>query len=84
MEPIIHGKDIVLVVDKSLVRLCIGDIVLFKKNNTQMVKRIKERKMNEFRVEGDNSSQSTDSRSFGPIRKDEIIGRVVKIFHVYR
>lgn len=84
MEPIIHGKDIVLVVDKSLVRFCIGDVVLFKKNNIRMVKRIKEKKRNEFRVEGDNSFQSTDSRSFGLIRKDEIIGRVVKILHVNR
>lgn len=49
-----------------------------------MVKRIKKVKMNEFEVEGDNISQSTDSRNFGPIQKNEIIGKVVKIFHVSR
>ncbi len=49
-----------------------------------MIKRIKKVKLNEYDVEGDNTSQSTDSRDFGPIKKSEIIGSVVKIFHVNR
>lgn len=84
MEPAIHEKDIIFVVHKSLAHFNIGNVVLFKKNSMLMVKRIKKVKMNEFEVEGDNISQSTDSRNFGPIRENEIIGRVVKIFHVSR
>ena len=82
MEPAIHEGDIIFVVGKYLARPNIGSVVLFKKNSRLMVKRIKKVKMNELEVEGDNISQSTDSRNFGPIQKNEIIGKVVKIFHV--
>ena len=81
MEPVINEGDVVFVVGKYLSRLKTGTIVLFKKNGRIMVKRIKKVKLNEYEVEGDNTSQSTDSRDFGPIKKSEILGNVVKIFH---
>ncbi len=84
MEPVINEGDVVFVIDKYLSRPKTGAIVLFIKNDRIMIKRIKKVKLNEYDVEGDNTSQSTDSRDFGPIKKSEIIGSVVKIFHVNR
>lgn len=57
-----------------------GDIVVIKKNDTAIVKRIGQitSDRNIF-VQGDNADESTDSRSFGPIDKSEIIGKVIFI-----
>jgi len=35
---------------------------------------------NEYFLLGDNTANSKDSRYFGPVHKDSIIGRVVKIY----
>lgn len=55
-----------------------GDIVVIKKNGTEMVKRIGQitSDRNIF-VQGDNVNGSTDSRSFGGIKASEIIGKVI-------
>jgi signal peptidase I len=36
---------------------------------------------NSYVLLGDNRGQSTDSRYFGPVNKDKIIGRVVLVYH---
>ena len=59
----------------------VGDIVVIRKHGKEMVKRISkllDRKEMIF-VTGDNEKESTDSRQFGPIRKDQIIGKVIYI-----
>lgn len=57
-----------------------GDIVVIKKNDTEIVKRIGQiiSDRNIF-VQGDNKQASTDSSSFGAIDKSEIIGKVIFI-----
>ena len=54
-------------------------VVRHPKDGTHMLKRIKEVSNNEYFVLGDNSDHSTDSRHFGPIKKEHIIGRVIEI-----
>lgn len=56
----------------------VGDIVVVKKNDKEIVKRI--RQMSSDRgifVQGDNEKESTDSRSFGSVKKEQIIGKVI-------
>jgi len=55
----------------------VGDIVVIGKNGKDMVKRIQKIHDRKYFVGGDNKRESTDSRSFGPIDKSEIIGKVV-------
>ena len=60
----------------------VGDVVVFKHNDgKEYVKRIAAMANNndgkEFFVAGDNEKDSKDSRSFGPINRKSIIGKVV-------
>lgn len=58
-------------------KLKIGDLVAFKKNNKEMIKRVQKVLDREVIVQGDNQKISTDSRKFGPIKKEQIIGKVI-------
>ena len=61
----------------------IGDIVVAshpKTKNKLIIKRIHGIFQNKFDLRGDNSLSSTDSREFGLIELDLIIGKVDKIF----
>ena len=61
----------------------IGDIVVAshpKIKSKLIIKRIHRIYNNKFDLRGDNSFQSTDSREFGLIELDLIIGKVDKIF----
>ncbi len=59
-------------------RLKIGDLVAFNKNGKEMIKRIKQMSSDRgIFVQGDNESESTDSRNFGWIDKKNIIGKVI-------
>ena len=56
-----------------------GDIIVFKHpkiKNKFLVKRIIRVASNKYFVIGDNKTQSTDSRRFGPIAKDLIAGKM--------
>ena len=57
--------------------LKVGDLVAFKKNGREMIKRIQKVRGREYYVIGDNKKESTDSRKFGPIDKSQIIGKVI-------
>lgn len=54
-----------------------GDVIVIKKDGKEMIKRIQKVRDREVIVTGDNSKESTDSRDFGPIKVDQIVGKVV-------
>lgn len=54
-----------------------GDIVVFKFNGREIIKRVQMYHGRGIFVMGDNKRYSTDSRSFGPIDKSKIIGKVI-------
>lgn len=54
-----------------------GDIVVVWHDGLDKVKRVKEVQHNKLFVVGDNLGQSTDSRDFGWIRTEHVMGRVV-------
>lgn len=55
----------------------VGDIVVIKVSDREMVKRIQNYHGRDIYVIGDNEKESTDSRNFGPINKSDVIGKVV-------
>lgn len=59
----------------------IGDVVVIKHENKEMVKRIEKMEKNKFFVLGDNKKESTDSRHFGPIDQSQILGKVIYYLH---
>jgi phage repressor protein C with HTH and peptisase S24 domain len=80
MEPIFKNGDTILV--SGLLYLFknpkINDIVAFKeKNGKILVKRIKEIKDGKFFACGDNKKDSLDSKDFGFISKEFIIGKLI-------
>lgn len=66
-------------------KLKVGGLVAFKKDSKEMIKRVRQLSSDlpvrqagrGMFVQGDNSKESTDSRKFGPIKKEEIIGKVI-------
>lgn len=88
MEPTLQIGDLVLVNTKSQnTRVAVGDIVIFTNtpdNNYFMIKRSAEKPKSlknsgagKIYVLGDNLPQSTDSRSFGMINREQIVGKAV-------
>lgn len=55
----------------------VGDMVAIKVEDKEMIKRVQKVHDREYFVMGDNKKKSTDSREFGPIKKSQIIGKVI-------
>jgi phage repressor protein C with HTH and peptisase S24 domain len=55
----------------------VHNIIAFKDHNKYIIKRIAEIKSNQYRVAGDNQS---DSKDYGWIERDRIIGKVIYIY----
>lgn len=55
----------------------VGDIVAIRVNNREMIKRIQSCDGRSIFVMGDNQKMSTDSRKFGPIKRSQIIGKII-------
>ena len=56
----------------------INDIVAFKDNSGKvLIKRIAKVKNGEYFMQGDNQEDSLDSRKFGFISKNQIVGEVI-------
>lgn len=55
-----------------------GDVVILKhpKNGMKLIKRISEIRDGKYFVLGDNSDFSEDSRTFGPVERNMIIGKI--------
>lgn len=57
------------------------DIIAFRNKNREiLIKRIIKIKGNRYFIQGDNLKDSLDSRSFGYISKNDILGKIIYIF----
>lgn len=54
-----------------------GDLVVIKYQGKEIIKRIQKVDNRGIFIIGDNPTQSIDSRSFGPIDKNQIVGKVI-------
>jgi nickel-type superoxide dismutase maturation protease len=54
-----------------------GEIIVLNLNGKDIVKRVVKIEDKEVYVEGDNRKESTDSRDFGPVDLDKVIGKVI-------
>ena len=82
MEETLSEGDLIIFKTKSL-DLKIGDLVVAchpKIKSKLIIKRIYNIYQNKFDLRGDNFLYSTDSREFGLIELDLIVGKVEKIF----
>lgn len=69
------GQDVVSV--NWFYKVKVGDIVVIKVNGKEMVKRVQKIQGQQVFIQGDNKEESTDSRQFGPVSMDQIVGKVV-------
>lgn len=79
MFPALNAGSTVLVYKYFFSKPKTGDIVAVRdpRDGKTIIKRITKIENNRYFVEGDNKIASTDSRDFGLIDKDNIIGKVV-------
>lgn len=91
MEPALHSGQYVLI-RKTNQNIGKGDIVIIQIGRKQIVKRVialpeervssdeKQRVLNqdEYYVLGDNKEHSMDSRTLGPIKREQILGIVIQ------
>lgn len=78
MNPSFNAGDTILVNKLSyfLSKPKVGDVVVLRRGKF-IIKRIARIKDNKVFIIGDNKSESTDSRSFGWLNKELIIGKVM-------
>ncbi len=77
MEPAIKAGSFLLVIE-SVQSIKIGDILLFlSPNQEKLVKRVARIEDGKYFMTGDNPNDSLDSRSFGLISQDKIIGKII-------
>ena len=76
MKPTLHpGQDVLSF--NWFVKPKVGDLVVVKVDGREMVKRIQKVDDRTIYVVGDNKEESNDSRDFGAINVDQIVGKVV-------
>ncbi|OGE26338.1 hypothetical protein A3B42_03595 [Candidatus Daviesbacteria bacterium RIFCSPLOWO2_01_FULL_38_10] len=63
----------------------VGDVVVVKsaklKVQSEIIKRVQKIIDNKVYLVGDNKTESTDSRHFGPVDQSQITGKVLYYFH---
>jgi phage repressor protein C with HTH and peptisase S24 domain len=79
MLPVLKNGRIVLAVPGMI---AVGKVVVARQNNREVIKRVKSiKQLPEARyeawLEGDNKPASTDSRSYGPVVEEDVMGMVV-------
>jgi len=79
MEPQIKDGEQILVsnIPYLFKKPIVNDIVAIRFKNKILVKRIFRIIKNKYYVRGDNKSDSLDSRKFGFIKKDNLMGKVI-------
>ncbi len=55
----------------------VGQLIVFRHDGLEKIKRVSRIDNNEYFVEGDNTASSTDSRQFGCINFSHVMGRVI-------
>ncbi len=55
----------------------VNDLLAIRVNNREVIKRVQKVHDRKYFVIGDNKKESTDSRNFGWIKKEQIIGKVI-------
>lgn len=79
MEPTIHHGEKVLVIKQWLLPITPRTVVVVRdpRDGKLLLKRVQQVKNKQVFVVGDNAQESTDSRDFGWIARDDIIGKVL-------
>lgn len=79
MEPTLKNNAIVLAssIPHFFSKPLVGDIVVFKDHEKIFIKRIVQRKGNQYFLAGDNKHDSFDSRRIGWISRKNIVGKVI-------
>lgn len=67
----------IIIVRTGIRRYKRGDVVVITHENHEKIKRITNMKNDKIYVEGDNMPQSTDSRYFGWLGINDVIGKVI-------
>lgn len=75
MWPVLDPGQVVVAVRKR--NYGIEDVVFIWHQGREKIKRIRSVEGEKYDVRGDNPSQSTDSRHFGLVDKNDIIGKVI-------
>jgi phage repressor protein C with HTH and peptisase S24 domain len=75
MWPVLEPGGVVIAVPKLQYRH--EDVVIIRHNGSEKIKRIWTVQGGRYDVRGDNPSKSTDSRQFGLIKKETILGKVI-------
>lgn len=69
-----HGQ---VVVCWRSARVRVGDVVIVVHNGVEKIKRAKEVRTHHIFITGDNPGESTDSRHFGWLTHDQVVGCVI-------
>ena len=84
---VIHGHSMIpsyapgeVVLVKYGAQFTVGDVVLIEFTHRTDIKRVKEISGSRVFVQGDHEAVSIDSRNYGPIKNDLIIGKVIYRF----
>lgn len=79
MEPTLKSGQVVWVNNWAYLfsSLRVGDVVIFKQNDQELVKRVAKINGQSVILVGDNKSDSLDSRTFGEMSSDKILGKVI-------
>ncbi len=75
MWPVLDPGQIVIVARKW--RYYEEDVVVLLHGGREKIKRVRVLERGRFDVRGDNPSESTDSRHFGLIEREAIVGKVI-------
>ena len=74
MLPKLRSNSIIVGVKSKNIN--IGDIVVARQNNKEVIKRVKEIADNQYYLVGDNFIKSVDSGTYGLVKQRNIIGKV--------
>ena len=75
MLPALRPGQTVLALRKK--RYVVGNVVVFRHEGLEKIKRVYAARQGTYEVRGDNPAHSTDSRQFGSVSASDILGKVI-------